>query len=235
MNRTTYDDVKAMVVTVAEALGPDLCDLTAFVGGATTGLLLTDELTEQSVRATDDVDLIVSALGYNENAEFEEVLRKKGFKDDMDSDVICRKKLGEMQVDFMPTDDSLGFTNRWYADALRTAQQYELKEGLFIRLVAPGYFIATKLEAFEGRGEGDILGSRDIEDIITLVDGRESLINEIAELEPAVIAAISSQISSIIEEYDFQLSVQSATLNNQERSDLVMSRFEEIVALTNDL
>ncbi|MFA0154424.1 hypothetical protein, partial [Vibrio sp. 10N.261.46.C10] len=79
MNQSTFEKLKGMVIQVAEALGSDLLSKTAFVGGATTGFLLTDELAQESVRSTDDVDLIVSALGYFQNAEFEQTLRERGF------------------------------------------------------------------------------------------------------------------------------------------------------------
>ncbi|MDO3383684.1 hypothetical protein [Gilvimarinus algae] len=52
-----------MIELVARSLGPDLIEQTAFVGGCTTGLLITDPLTRERVRYTDDVDLIVSVLG----------------------------------------------------------------------------------------------------------------------------------------------------------------------------
>jgi len=32
--------------------------------------------------------------------------------------------------------------------------------------------LATKLEAFRGRGKGDHLLSRDLEDVVTLIDGK---------------------------------------------------------------
>jgi len=40
-------------------------------------------------------------------------------------------------------------------------------------------FIATKLEAFRNRGRGDFLASHDLEDIVTIVDGRPALRDEI--------------------------------------------------------
>jgi hypothetical protein len=39
--------------------------------------------------------------------------------------------------------------------------------------------LATKIEAFLGRGGGDYLMSHDVGDIIALVDGREELIDEV--------------------------------------------------------
>lgn len=135
MNHETFNILKSMIIRVSEALGPEHLKNTAFVGGVTTGLLLTDELVIESVRATEDVDLIVSALGYAQHSAFEEELRNRGFTEHTDDDVICRKWLGEIQVDFMPTDNTLGFTNRWYPEALANAQNYQLTPDIIIRLL----------------------------------------------------------------------------------------------------
>jgi hypothetical protein len=66
---------------------------------------------------------------------------------------------------------------------VETAQVFRLPSGRSINLIAGPVFVATKLEAFKGRGRGDFLASHDIEDIVTVVDGRESLISE-AEHSP---------------------------------------------------
>mgnify|MGYP006925916134 FL=1 len=39
-------------------------------------------------------------------------------------------------------------------------------------------FMTTKLEAFRGRGQGDFLFSHDLEDLMAVVDGRASLLEE---------------------------------------------------------
>ncbi len=41
-------------------------------------------------------------------------------------------------------------------------------------------FVATKLEAFADRGQADLLGSHDLEDIVNVLDGRPEIIEEIA-------------------------------------------------------
>lgn len=51
-----------MLQIVAEALGSDFRERLIFVGGCTTALFITDEVTLGDVRATDDVDLIVDLL-----------------------------------------------------------------------------------------------------------------------------------------------------------------------------
>jgi hypothetical protein len=39
--------------------------------------------------------------------------------------------------------------------------------------------LGAKFEAFRGRGNQDFLSSRDLEDFISVIDGRQSILNEI--------------------------------------------------------
>jgi hypothetical protein len=64
---------------------------------------------------------------------------------------------------------------------METAEERELEPGLTILMVSPVYFCASKLEAFGDRGKNDYLGSRDLEDLIAVVDGRAELVGEIKQ------------------------------------------------------
>lgn len=178
---SNFDVQKRMLKTVAAALGESLLQRVAFVGGCTTGLLVTDELAQAELRYTADVDLIVQIVGYAQWHQLQSQLRQRGFSDVMDHQApICALALGSLRVDFMPDDEKLlGFSNRWYKQAYETAQCYELDPTAHIRLVTPPYFLATKLEAYKGRGAGDPLTSQDIEDVLILLDGRKTLIHEV--------------------------------------------------------
>lgn len=58
-----------------------------------------------------------------------------------------------MLLDLMPVEpEVLGFSNRWYPYAVETAEPTDLGTGITIRLVSAVGFVATKLEAFAGRG-----------------------------------------------------------------------------------
>ncbi len=57
------ETAKLMLSQVATALDETMLPDVAFVGGCTTGLWVTDEFSRQSIRFTDDVDLIVSVIG----------------------------------------------------------------------------------------------------------------------------------------------------------------------------
>jgi predicted nucleotidyltransferase len=222
---------REMIEQVATAIGVDLLEDVAFVGGCTTALFLTDSFSLEQVRHTDDVDLIVHVVGYPEWAALQGKLRAQGFRDIVsEAAPICAMKLGELRVDFMPDDQgTLGFSNRWYVDALKSAEKYQLTENVAIRLVQPIYFVATKFEAYLGRGEGDPLGSRDIEDILTLFDGRSSIVDELVNAPPALIAYVAEQISNLIGNHSFEFAVQSAAGSNAGREELIFERLQAVV------
>jgi hypothetical protein len=65
-------------------------------------------------------------------------------------------------LDAMPADATiLGFENRWQAASIPHAVECALPSGATIRAAPPAYLLATKIEAFNGRGREDFLGSRD--------------------------------------------------------------------------
>lgn len=208
-----------------------------FVGGCTTALLLTDEVTAEQVRHTDDVDLIVHVISYAGYDALREKLIQRGFKivaPDIDEDTpICAMQLGELRVDIMPDDEAiLGFSNRWYKEAMENAFDYQLNEDIIIKLVSPAYFIATKLEAWLGRGKRDALTSRDIEDVINLIDGREELISELGSAPDAVKAFISEQLSQLLDDTNFEYAVSSQSNSSSQREKIIFDRIEEIVTRT---
>ena len=180
------------------ALG-DLLDEVVFVGGATITLWITDPGAPPA-RATKDVDVIVEVATRPRYYEFEERLRNAGFRDE--GTVICRwiHKSG-LVLDAMPTDAAmLGFTNRWQAESFRHAVERELPSGARIRAVPPPFLVATKIEAFLGRGEGDYLASRDFADIVALVDGREELLDEVRVAPLELCAYLATELAVFLDE-----------------------------------
>lgn len=168
-----------MLESVAQRLGDDLLGELVFVGGAVAGLLITDPAMP-AIRPTEDVDLLVQALTLADYHRVEKTLAARGFTHDMSPDApICRWRVGGVAVDVMPAlEGILGFSNPWYPLALDTAEPLALPGGTVIRLVAAPVFLATKLEAFSGRGRGDYLFSHDLGDFLAVIDGRDSLVDE---------------------------------------------------------
>lgn len=169
----------ALLEVVAERLGDDLREEMVFVGGAVAGLLITDPAMP-TIRPTEDVDLVCRAVALKDYHRVETALRARGFVQDMRPEApICRWQVGSVIVDVMPSlEKILGFANRWYPLALETAQPVALPSGRLIRLIAAAVFVATKLEAFDGRGKNEFLFSHDLGDLLAVVDGRASLLEE---------------------------------------------------------
>jgi hypothetical protein len=67
-----------------------------------------------------------------------------------------------------------------------------------IRALSSPYLLATKLEAFKGRGNGDFLGSRDLADIIALVDGRQELVDEVTAADDEVRRFIAHEVTLLL-------------------------------------
>jgi hypothetical protein len=197
----------------ARVLAPFL-DEVAFVGGATVVLWLTDPAAPEP-RPTKDVDVVVEVASRLAWHDFEDRLRARGLRNDSSSHVICRWMAGtgkdELLVDVMPSDASiLGFANRWQRPALDHAQALELPSGQPIRAITPPYLIATKLEAWNGRGRGDHLGSHDLEDIINLVDGREEIVAEVATAPDGLRGYLSREIATLLDQRRFHDALEGA-------------------------
>jgi len=182
----------------ADALG-ELVENVVFAGGATVTLWITDP-GAPTVRPTNDVDVVVEVTNRTAFHEFEARLRSRRFSEDQEDDVICRwRHPGGLLLDAMPSDPSiLGFANQWQAAAIPHAVECELPSGAVLRAVSPPYLLATKLDAFKGRGGRDFLGSRDFADIIALVDGREELVGETVQAATDVGSYISTELAELL-------------------------------------
>jgi len=225
---TIHTQLLGMLKAVAIALGDDLRGRLVFVGGCTTALFITDPITLEDVRATDDIDLIVDLAGRAEWSALQDDLRQKGFIEAADEAVICRMRLGTLKVDFMPDDETiLGFSNRWYAVGIETAVTSTLDTGLDIRILTPAIFVATKLEAFAGRGQNDLFMSRDAEDILLIVDGRPDLEEEVAAAPADVQAFISQGFRDFLAYADFDDFLEG-NLRQAGRAAVVKKRFVAI-------
>ena len=87
-------------------------------------------------------------------------------------------------MDIMPTNDtSIGFHNIWYAEGYQKAIPFDLDERTTIRILPTPYLIATKIEAFRGRGNKDGRTSHDFEDLIFLLENRSSIWDELYATE----------------------------------------------------
>lgn len=200
---TVFDPNRARLLSVAAALG-EVRDELVFLGGSVVGLLVSDPVAPR-IRETTDVDCVVHALTRAEyDTRVRDMLRAQGFVEMNEPGVpVCAWTLNGLRLDVMPLDDSvLGFSNSWYRYAWEQPLEFELGD-VSIRIVSAPVFIATKLEAFNNRGDGDYRASHDLEDIIAVVDGREELLKEIAQAPSDVQTFVRSEMGRLLHDPDF--------------------------------
>ena len=223
-----------ILIEAARLLKPLLGEL-AFVGGSTTALLITDSAAAD-VRPSYDVDAIAEISSYAAYAAFSQRLRSLGFREDeTEGAPICRWHQNKTILDVMPLDEKiLGFSNRWYKPAMDHAEERELEPNLRVRVVTSVYFCATKLEAFAGRGKQNYMSSKDLEDLVTVIDGRAEIVEEIRLASKAVKSYIALEIKKLLGTAEFTDALPGYLLPDdasQARIRLLLERIEQIAAL----
>lgn len=228
-----HDPNLAKIELVAGVLGP-MRERLVFVGGCAAGLLLSDPAAAPA-RVTYDVDLTVQVAALSDYHRLEEEFCALGFVRDLGMEVICRWRYRDLEVDLMPTDPAiLGFANRWYPLVVETAQRVRLPAGFDIRLITAPVFLATKFEAFSDRGKGDLLGSHDLEDIITVVDGRAELPAEIADAGSELRAYLAMRCRELIATpafFDYLPGMIAPSETLGERIAILADRLQQIARL----
>jgi predicted nucleotidyltransferase len=232
MNRAVEANL-AMIRHVADRLG-HLRERVVFLGGAATALLITDEAAPD-VRVTVDVDVIVEIASRGDYYRLAESLRSAGFSEDSrEGAPVCRWLVEGIAVDVMPTDSEiLGFSNQWYQQALENSVVRQVSDGMAIRLVTAPYFLATKVDAFHNRGNDDYIASHDMEDIITLLDGRPEIVEEVRNAPEDVKAFLSEKFGEFLNNRSFLDALPGHLLPDsasQQRAPILMKRIGAIVS-----
>ena len=189
----------SMLEHVAECLG-DLLTQVGFTGGSVVALYV-DDFSASEIRLTEDVDIVVEVVTLREYYETEAKLRTLGWKQPVrEGDPICRWVTpGGVLVDVMPQDVTpLGFSNAWYPAGMSGREAQALPNGREIDLFPVGLFIASKIDAFRNRGQGDWYASHDDEDIVTVVEGRESIVADVSTEPVDVRAHIAEWVAELL-------------------------------------
>lgn len=209
-----------MLEDAVRKLAPFLEEI-VFVGGVTLGLLISDEAASP-IRGTTDVDVIADIVTYADYIAFSERLRQAHFTEDIG--LTCRWHNGALVLDVLALKkEVLGFTNIWYEPALRHAFTVTLPGGQAIRVITAPFFLATKMEAFRGRGRMDFQASHDLEDFVAVVEGRDTLLQEIAASPVALRNYLAEAAKTLLAESRF-LDVLPGFVLDDERVPLVQER-----------
>lgn len=220
----------ALLIAMVRAMGP-LCDRVVFVGGCATGLLL-DNAHLIDVRPTEDVDAIVEVAtlaGYHALAD---ELMQRGFRQTMeDNTPPFRWYWNRMQLDLVPLDERVfGFANPWYRVGYEAACMSPVAEGIVLRHLSAPCFLATKFEAFRDRGHNDVYLSHDLEDILTVIEGRALVVQELAEAP----TELRRHVHACVREWLAMLSFRNALpglLSDPDQEPMVMARLDQVATL----
>ena len=230
---TLWWEPQRILERAARALGP-LRASVMFVGGAVTWLHITDKATLRP-RQTLDVDVVVEVAALSDYHAFGDRLRELGFgEDSREGAPLCRWCHDDITLDLLPTNGAmLGFSNRFYSAAFTRAREHEIQDVGPIRVALATDFLAMKLEAFGDRGTGDYLSSKDLEDVIALIDGRPEILGELRTADGVVREYVVDELSRFLAD-DYFLDAISGHLtgdpSSQARASIVHARLIDIVA-----
>ncbi len=221
-----------MIQIVAKAL-QDLKKDVVFMGGATVALYFDGEPSFE-VRPTEDVDCVMELTTRSQYYQLEQKLRKKGFQNVMNSGPLCRWKIRGVTVDIMPTSPAiLGFSNVWYPEGIEQARWVDLPNKEKIRIFSEPYFLATKMEAFKGRGGNDYRTSSDVEDIITILNGIPDIVDKILHARPSVKKYLQKSFKEMLETQNFHEAIYAHLYERQfqeEKKKQLVNKIERLIA-----
>ena len=227
----------AMLTRVVDRLAP-LLDRFVFLGGVVTELLITSAAAG-SPRQTKDVDVVVNALNLG---EYSETLRERflacGLVEDTSPGApVCRWCLDDLIVDIMPTrGEIIDFSCEWYQVAFDTAQPTMLPNGSMIRLVTPACFLATKLAAFGDRGRRDPMASHDLEDLVSVIDGRREIVADLAAAPRDLRTYVAERLSHFLARGDADVLLAAQLMpdsDSQDRLPFVVDRIRSLITAGN--
>lgn len=215
---------------VATAL-EELKNIVVFVGGATTELYVTDPAATE-IRTTKDVDCVIKLTNYAEFDNIESLLRRKGFQNDTSPDApICRWIYQDEKIDIMPDNEKIvGFSNRWYSDAVKYKVSRKLPNGIIIHILPITLFVATKLEALKGRGGIDYRLSHDFEDIIYIINNCPEFVdNYKSEVNKELKNYLKTEFCNLISRPNIHEEIECALpVGDNDRIDYIVNIFNLI-------
>lgn len=168
----------------------------------------------------------MEVVGRKEGWINDEALRTKGFLHDTSEGApICRWLYRGFKIDVMSIDAStVGFTNLWYIECVERAIE-AISTPVSIKILSLPYFLATKIIAFRDRGQNDYMGSRDIEDIISLLEvaNEELLEQQLPQMSKDVRAFLKKEFTLLLTNSNFIDCVPGAIFNRTSANEATMA------------
>lgn len=203
-----------------------------FTGGGIVDLLITDSEAQQAL-FTKDVDVVLEIATNLEFQSMESALEHAGFKrrPGEEAERISWDWQG-VRVDTLPNRRIISLPhNPWFAALMHSAQRFEVIPGRHAWIASAPCFIATKFQAFWDRGRKDILKSKDLKDILAVVNGRSELLLEIESAAPEVLRYLQLNFGRILEDGEI-IECLPQLVPEDIREVLVVRRMREICSST---
>ena len=126
----------------------------------------------------------------------------------------------------------LGRQKTWYQPGYEHSIEHNLSETK-IKIFSPPYFLATKLEAFLGRGNLDGRTSKDFEDIVFVLQNRSSIWTELTESKTEVYEYIKDTFAKLMANPNFEEWVDChAGFGNITATYFIMEELKNLIELS---
>lgn len=202
-----------------------------FTGGGIVSLLITDKDAPQAL-FTKDVDVVLEIATNPEFHAMESALEGAGFRRPLgeEAERISWEWKG-VRVDSLPNRriTSLPY-NRWFVPLMKDAERVEVLPGHGAWIASAPCFLATKFEAFWDRGRKDIIKSKDIKDILAVVNGRGELLAEIQSTASDVRGFLRQCFGRLLEDSHF-MECLPILIPEDIREEMVLQRMRAIGSL----
>jgi hypothetical protein len=126
--------------------------------------------------------------------------------------------------------EDLGYTNLWHESALHHLISFVLPSGQSIKLITAPYFLGTRMEAFRGRGQLDFQASHDLEEFVAVIDGRKTILEEIADSPGDLRKYLVEAARGLLGESGF-LDVLPSFVLDEGRVPLILERLTQLTRL----
>lgn len=199
-----------------------------FTGGGIVGMLITDPGAPQAM-FTKDVDLVLEIASNWDLFAMEKALEGAGFRRPRDDDAeIVTWEWKGVRVDSLPHRRIQSMPhNPWFVFLMKDAEHVEVLPGHRAWRASAPCFLATKFEAFFSRGKNDFLTSKDIGDILAVVNGRSELLQEISRAAPDVRGFLRQCFGGLLEQRHF-MECLPKLVPEDIREEMVIQRIREI-------
>lgn len=223
------------LIRVARALAPIREQQFVFAGASILPLLLNDPAA-QPPRFTVDVDAVVDVLSYGQWERLQSRLRDCGLlvrgNPDIGKTRICLFHLDDIEVDIMPVRlQAILPPSRMLELGFEFAEPHQLPGDLEILALSGPCLLAAKLEAFAERGARDPAMSKDLDDIVAILDRRLDIGHEISTAPAEVRLFIAAGMRNLLRDGQ-ALDVVYDLLRDRERERRMIALMEMLSTIS---